>query len=56
MHYNIALLDEKLLIVLHCYFLWKVKHYNIALLDKKVTHRVTLLLFMESNALQYCVT
>ncbi len=28
-------------------------HYNIGLLDKKVTYCVTLLLFMESNALQY---
>ncbi len=56
MRYDIALLDKKLLIVLHCYFLWKVMHYDIALLDKKVTYCVTLLLFMESNALQYCVT
>ncbi len=36
MHYNIALLDKKLLIVLHCYLLWKVMHYDIALLDKKL--------------------
>ncbi len=28
-------------------------HYNIALLPKKVTNYVTLLLFMESNALHY---
>ncbi len=37
--------------------LLKVMHYNIALLHKKVTNHVTLLLFMESNALHYfCVT
>ncbi len=36
--------------------LLKVMHYNIALLHKKVTNYVTLLLFMESNALCYfCV-
>ncbi len=33
--------------------LLKVMHYNIALLPKKVTNYVTLLLFMESNALRY---
>ncbi len=43
-------------ILLYCYFLRKVMRYDIALLNKKVTYCVTLLLFMEHNALQYCVT
>ncbi len=34
--------------------LLKVMHYNIALHPKKVTNYVTLLLFVESNALHYC--
>jgi len=63
----ITLLPKKLLIVLLCYFLWKVImcYVTFALLPKKlllryspkVTNCITLLLFMESNVLCYfCVT
>ncbi len=56
MHYNIGLLNKESNLLCYIVTFWKVMHYSFGLLNKKVTCCVTLLLFMESNALQYCVT